>query len=113
MGKVAVTAVVEHKGQILVGKKIKLDGHFLSGKWHIPGGKVDEGEDEKQALIREMHEETGIDIRVGRFIDEFLSESGTLVKWYLCEPVTFDLKPGDDLEEVSKLPKKVVEFFSA
>ncbi len=30
--------------------------------WHIPGGGIDEGEDQKAALIREISEETGIDI---------------------------------------------------
>ena len=109
MAKIAVTAIIEHNGQVIVGKKIKMDGHFLSGKWHIPGGKLNSGENETDAIVREMQEEAGIKINVVRFLDEFYNEkSDVMVRWYLCQPLTFDLTPGDDLEEVKFVPKKDV-----
>lgn len=33
---------------------------YFSGKWGLPGGKLDEGESQLQGAIREAHEETGL-----------------------------------------------------
>lgn len=37
----------------------------LAGRWELPGGKVDAGEDEVAALAREVREELGVDVLVG------------------------------------------------
>ena len=38
-------------------------------KWELPGGKVDEGEDFAKALIREIKEETSLDVKIGDFCE--------------------------------------------
>lgn len=40
-----------------------------AGKWSLPGGRVEHGELLAEALVREVHEETGVDVVCGDFID--------------------------------------------
>jgi 8-oxo-dGTP diphosphatase len=45
------------------------------GKWDFPGGKIDPGETLEQGLLREVAEETGLCIRLGRVLGATESES--------------------------------------
>ncbi len=38
---------------------------LIAGKWEMPGGKIDPGESDKQALVRELQEELMVDVVVG------------------------------------------------
>ena len=52
--------LISDDGNVLLGKV--REGGVYPDCWHIPGGGVDEGETKEQALIREIHEEIGLDI---------------------------------------------------
>ena len=107
--RIAVAAVVEHQGNILIGRKIKAE-HALSGQWHIPGGRLVQGESAEEAVKREILEEAGIEIDVIKLLDEKSDNaSGFMVKWFLCTPVTHGLKPGSDLSAVKYIPKSEVK----
>jgi len=57
---VAAVALVDADGRVLISKRP--EGKPLAGLWEFPGGKVEEGERPETALIRELHEELGIDV---------------------------------------------------
>jgi 8-oxo-dGTP diphosphatase len=40
----------------------------MGGKWEFPGGKVESGESDSQALIREYLEEFNVPVRVGKLL---------------------------------------------
>jgi 8-oxo-dGTP diphosphatase len=54
-------------GRVLLTQR-KAGGH-LAGMWEFPGGKVEEGEDPREALRRELREELGIETVAGEIVD--------------------------------------------
>ncbi len=80
-----VGALIKDKDKILVCRRFKHD-HF-GGCWEFPGGKVKPGEGKTAALKREIKEELGIQIRVGKLINIFEDEIPTMkitVYLYQC-----------------------------
>ncbi len=61
-----VAAVIERDGRILCAQKP--DTGELARKWEFPGGKVEPGETQAQALEREIDEELGVRIRTGPLV---------------------------------------------
>ena len=59
-GKIALKAVIERDGKVLLVRDPR-EGKEL---WEVPGGRMNEGEDPKEALAREVKEELGVDIVV-------------------------------------------------
>lgn len=53
---------VERNGAVLYLRRAPFA--FLGGRWELPGGTVEPGEDHEAAAVREMAEETGLAVRV-------------------------------------------------
>jgi 8-oxo-dGTP diphosphatase len=58
-----VAALIRAEGKVLLTQR--KPGRHLGLSWEFPGGKVEPGETDDQALIREMQEELGVTVVVG------------------------------------------------
>ena len=56
---VSAVALIDPDGRVLLAQRP--EGKSLAGLWEFPGGKVEPGETPEAALVRELHEELGIE----------------------------------------------------
>ena len=56
---VSAVVLIDAEGRVLLAQRP--EGKSMAGLWEFPGGKVEPGESPEAALIRELHEELGID----------------------------------------------------
>jgi len=62
---VAVGAVIEDgQGRVLLVKHVKERGGFWQGKWICPGGELGFGETIEEGIMREVREETNLEIEL-------------------------------------------------
>jgi len=61
---VVAAALFDGAGRVLIAQRPA--GKPLAGRWEFPGGKVDAGEGERDALARELREELGVDLVAAR-----------------------------------------------
>ena len=64
--KVAAAVILEREGRILLVRRVN---EPQQGKWSLPAGFIDAGEDPKEAAVREVYEETGLRVRVTELLD--------------------------------------------
>jgi 8-oxo-dGTP diphosphatase len=60
---IVAAGVLIESGRVLLTQRKK--GSHLAGAWEFPGGKVEPGEDPRDALVRELREEIGVEVTVG------------------------------------------------
>ncbi len=70
----AVRAVIyDERGRCLLLKR-SMKSRNYPGKWELPGGKVNRGERFDDALVREVREETGLAVKLKRFLGSASAE---------------------------------------
>ena len=94
---------------LVVGAAILRDGSLLAarrttppaGRWELPGGKVDPGETPEAALVREIAEELGCQVRVESWLEgeQPVGESHVL-RAAVCSLTAGEPRPGADHDEL-------------
>ena len=100
---VGVGAVVIKDGKVLLIKRGK---EPLRGRWLVPGGTVELGETLREAVVREVREETGLDVtplEMLTVVDHIDRPEGRVLHHYvivdyLCEPVAGQLQAASDAD---------------
>ncbi len=95
--------LIVHDGKLLMVQRDEPEVKGAHLKWEIPGGKVDFGETPEESIVREIKEETGVNIRVKRLIPTVYTKyweyqwgtQHTLLLGYECEFVSQGKKTAD------------------
>ena len=96
-----VGAIVhDSNGRLLLVRRANPPGE---GMWSIPGGRVEPNETDEAAVTREVSEETGLSVTVGRLVGsvERAAPNGVfLIFDYECQVTSGVLQAGDDASDV-------------
>jgi ADP-ribose pyrophosphatase YjhB (NUDIX family) len=101
--KVGVGTLVVQNGKILlVRRRMRPE----VGKWSLPAGFVDRGEDPAMVAVRETQEETGLEVAVERLIDVYFNEEAaeggaSIFILYSVRLLGGRLEAGDDADEAA------------
>jgi 8-oxo-dGTP diphosphatase len=89
---VVAGAVIDGSGRLLAARRTSPPE--LAGGWELPGGKVERGESERDALRRELREELGIETDIGdRLTGEWPLSAGYVLRAYVVTVTSGDPRP--------------------
>lgn len=99
--KVAVAVFIVQDGCVLL---VRRTAEPERGRWALPAGYVDYGEDPRAAVLREVAEETGLQIRVTGLADVLPGDASgigaSIVILYIGEIIGGEMAPHDDVDGV-------------
>ncbi|WP_300010060.1 NUDIX domain-containing protein [Pseudonocardia sp.] len=84
--------VYDDLGRLLLVQRRNEPGR---GLWSVPGGRVEAGEDDTAAVVREMAEETGLRVEPGLLVGRVTREPYVIAD-YACRVLGGELRAGDD-----------------
>ncbi|HVU08876.1 MAG TPA: 8-oxo-dGTP diphosphatase MutT [Verrucomicrobiae bacterium] len=87
-------ALIFHDGKLLITQR-PANSH-LGGLWEFPGGKREVNETFEECLAREIREELGIEISVGKLFEEITHDypdKSVHLKFFVCELTRGEPKP--------------------
>ena len=110
---VAAAALVDADGRVLLCRRP--EAKAMAGLWEFPGGKIEAGETPEVALIRELKEELGIDIRAAclapfTFASHAYSDFHLLMPLYLCRRWEGTVTPREGQETAWVRPNRLRDY---
>ncbi|HEV7450666.1 MAG TPA: NUDIX domain-containing protein [Pseudonocardiaceae bacterium] len=92
--------VLDGAGAVLLVRRVNEPGR---GRWSVPGGRVEAGETDHHAVIREVAEETGLEVEVLRWVGEVQrpAPGGAVfvIHDYTCRAAAGTLRAGSDADD--------------
>ena len=89
-GKTSTALVPYPDNKILLIKRNTIP---FKGYWALPGGRMDPGETVEQTIVREVKEETGLDVTIVRKVGEYVEKGVKDDVDYEYYPTCFVVKP--------------------
>jgi len=95
-------------GFVVDGDRVLLMNTIKSGLYSLPGGGIELGERMEEALAREIQEEAGIEVEVGRFVrfkEEFFYYDPldvafhSFLFYFICQPLSLELALEGDVQD--------------
>jgi len=110
---VAACALVDVDGRVLIAQRPK--GKSMAGLWEFPGGKIEGNETPEKALIRELHEELGIDVTQAclaplSFASHTYSDFHLLMPLYICRRWEGLVEPLENQQLAWVRPQKLRDY---
>ena len=109
---IVVAVVLNEQGQLLIAKRIDKEIPAADGLWELIGGKIDYGERPEDAVVREVKEESGLNIEVVKLLPQVFTNFWTksngdeiqvIIVSYLCKIIGGELHTENFDSEVAEL----------
>ena len=97
MAVAVVGAAIVGAGRVLAARRVRPVA--LAGGWEFPGGKVEPGESDSDALVRELREELGVHVAVGALLGE-AADGPIRLRLYAVTVIRGDARPLQDHDEL-------------
>lgn len=100
--KIAAAALILTEGKLVL---VRRGIEPAVGRWAFPSGYVDRGEAVEEAALREVKEETGLDVELSGLVGLYSRRGSSVVlAVYAADAVGGTLRPGGDAQEVALFP---------
>jgi 8-oxo-dGTP diphosphatase len=101
----ACDSILIEDGNVLL---VKRGREPFIGEWALPGGRIEEGETAEACTVREMKEETGLDVEAikltGIYSDPARDPRGIIAAAWLVKRTGGTVKGGDDADDARWFP---------
>jgi ADP-ribose pyrophosphatase YjhB (NUDIX family) len=89
----AFAIIMDNEGRVLISRRTD------SGWYNLPGGGVEPHEAVPEGVVREVREETGLEVEVGRMIGVYSKpQKHEVVLTFLARVVGGDMQPSDEAD---------------